>query len=185
MPGNPNDLWLDPIPNHLRERAAAALAAGDVFGFLGQTDNDDSLELVCRNAAALLTRGVYERALLDAFTGARVNHARWPQTELRFLFERANRDRLCAAGDPLPGPGPFTLYRGVAGRGAARRVRGLSWTASLDRAKFFASRFSLHDPAVFRATVTERDVLAYVNDRNEQEFIVLLPADVRTVRLRA
>jgi hypothetical protein len=39
------------------------------------------------------------------------------------------------------------------------------------------------DPAVFRVTVDERDVMAYVNDHKEQEFIVLLPAMRRPVRV--
>jgi hypothetical protein len=63
-------------------------------------------------------------------------------------------------------------------------VRGWSWTASLDVARFFAQRFArdlndrFPDPAVFRVTVTESDVLAYDNGRNEQEFLVLLPRNV-------
>jgi len=48
------------------------------------------------------------------------------------------------------------------------------------RAWWFARRFSLPSPAVFCGEFTEKDVLAYVNDRNEQEFIV----DAARVRLR-
>jgi len=59
----------------------------------------------------------------------------WPSTPMvvvnscgqDYEFFQADRARLRALGDALPGPGPFTLFRGVAGRGAKRRVRGLSW----------------------------------------------------------
>jgi hypothetical protein len=59
-------------------------------------------------------------------------------------------------------------------------VRGLSWTASLDRARFFARRYpNLHNPAVFRMTVSAEHVLAYTNARKEEEFFVMLPASMR------
>ena len=75
----------------------------------------------------------------------------------------------------MPGPGPFELFRGVAGRGRARRVRGFSWTASEKTAEWFADRageWGLHDPAVFRMEVNADNVFAYCNEREEQEFIV-------------
>src|SRR5262249_11666432 len=87
-----------------------------------------------------------------------------------------------------PGPGPFTLYRGVAGRGRARRVRGISWTADPDTASWFAYRYSGHlfglsnaleSPAVFRGIFDEPDILAYINDRNEEDFIVDVPKGAR------
>lgn len=189
-------LWLNPIPACLRAPAAAALEAGDVLGFLAKADNTRSLDLVAYNLVALQARGLYEQALLHAFVATRVNNRRWPLPVLRGLFECADLARLRAAGDSLPGPGPFMLYRGVAGRGRARRVRGLSWTADLDRAWWFARWFSTHlpgqfsDPAVFRVTVDAQQVLAVVNSeerggRGEQEFIVLLPASLRPVRVES
>jgi hypothetical protein len=54
----------------------------------------------------------------------------------------------------------------------ARRVRGLSWTGSLECATWFASRaarWDLPDPAVFQALVPERDVLSYVNTQHEDK----------------
>lgn len=178
-------LWLDPIPSNLRGSALAALAAGDVVDFLVKAGNTYSLKLVYRNIEELRARGLYETALLRAFVTTRTNNHGWPISALRLLFDVADRGRLRSAGDRLPGPGPFTLYRGVAGHGRARRVRGLSWTASLERARFFAHRFDgyLAAPAVFSVTVQEHDVLAYSNDRTEQEFIVMLPPSARLVRV--
>lgn len=124
---------------------------------------------------------LYERGLLHALIASRTNNY-VPREKIPWLIEHADRAKLLAAGDPLPGSDPFLLYRGVAGRGSARRVRGLSWTSSLDRARFFARRYpQLHDPAVFRVTVSAEQVLAYTNERKEEEFLVLLPKRTRPV----
>jgi hypothetical protein len=119
--------------------------------------------------------------LLQAFTGCRVNNAYWLLIMLELVFDQADKDRLRAAGDPLPGPGPFTLYRGVAGRGSKRRVRGMSWTGSIERARWFATRWRerFGNPGVYQAIVFEADVLAYVNHRQEDEYIVRLPQTCR------
>jgi hypothetical protein len=181
-------LWLEPIQPDLRDQAVAALEDGDVLAFLNCADNTAGLYLVDRNAAQLRARELYEAALLAALTDTRTNNHEWSMRALRQLVERADRARLRACGDPLPGPGPFTLYRGVAGTGAARRVRGLSWTNDLAKARWFANRaqlVGLVDPAVVRTTVAEPDVLACTNDRKEREFIVLLPARTRVVRVPA
>lgn len=175
-------MWLEPIPVDLRDVAMADLDAGDVELFLFRANNEASLSLVYRNQAALRARGLYERALLNAFVATRTNNRRWPLDTLASLFVVADVERLRAAGDPLPGPGPFTVYRGVAGRGRARRVRGISWTLSLEKARWFANRFGYSDPAVFQVTINMESVLAYINTRGEQELIVLLPASVTTRR---
>lgn len=179
-------LWLDPIPDSLQQDAVRSLDAGDWLGFLVAAANTESIELVWKNLEQLKARGVYESALLHALTITRTNNARWSMQELTILLAAADRDRLRAAGQPLPVRGPFTLFRGVAGRGAARRVRGLSWSGSEEKARWFAERggrWGLDDPAVFRVTVEERDVFAYVDDRQEQEFLVLLPASSHPVRI--
>ena len=183
-------LWLEPIPPELRDRAVAALDEGDAIGFLIKASNEWGLNLVYMNQGVLLKRGIYESALLSAFIDTRTSNHGWPLNTLRLLFEIADRDRLRAAGDPLPGAGPFTIFRGVAGRGRARRVRGFSWTASREKAEWFAERFAKElpelsvDPAVFQVTVGVDDVLAYSNERKEQEFIVLLPDSAKPVRVR-
>jgi hypothetical protein len=145
----------------------------------------DGLLLVEMNGQRLRDSGGYERALLYALTMARVNAHGYRLDQILKLVKHADRVHLRAAGDPLPGPGPFTVYRGVAGRGAARRVRGLSWTTLAERARWFADRYGkyLHDPAVYRVTIQETSVLAYSNAREEQEFVVQLPADAKPERV--
>ena len=174
------------IPPSLRDKAVADLEAGDVEVFLSCAPSQHALYLVMRNIDFLKERGLYERGLLYAITGAPLNHRHWPLDDLRTLFLAADRDRLRAAGDPLPGRGPFTVFRGVAGNGPARRVRGLSWTASQAWAQWFAERFPdlhLKDPAVFSYVVEEDDVLAYWNRRGEEEFVIIVPPSARLRRV--
>jgi len=91
--------------------------------------------------------------------------------ELRKLFASCDAEKLRAAGQPLPGEGPFVVYRGVAGIGRRRRAKGFSWTQSLDAACWFAVRFDdFENPAVYTTTFNPEDVLYYVNDRDEQEL---------------
>ena len=165
---------------HCGDAAVAALDAGNVDGFLGKAEsNTQALDLVSQNVRRLQDRGLYEAALLQALTTTRSNNATWSEQDLPMLVSFADRDRFRAAGDPLPGAGPFTVYRGVAGRGRARRVLGLSWTFSLPLAAWFARRakllYGLPDPTVFRLTVPEAQVLAYAHQghRHEEELLVL------------
>jgi hypothetical protein len=178
-------LVLSGIPPDLHAAARKAFARGDVERFLGYASNEAGLNLVQFNQAAMQARGVYERALCSAFLSTRTNHRHWSLAELQDLFAVADRARLRACGDPLPGPGPFAIYRGVAGLGQSRRIRGLSWTGSRDRAAWFAVRFGLPCPGVYCLTVPEAAVLLYTNERKEDEFIVLLPQSARPVRLEA
>jgi len=150
---------------------------------LGELD----LALIAENARELRKLDLYERELLDAFV--RTNHADWSLSALRRPFAQADRARLRAAGDPLPGTGPFRIYRGVAGPEPERRVLGLSWTQSIEQARWFAEtnarRFDRDhgDPGVYCVMVGEGDVLAYIDRREEGEFIVSLPAVTTPERL--
>ncbi len=186
---DPDRLWLDAIAPVSRPGAVKAIEAGDVVGFLIAASPECSLTLVYRNFQYLLHRGLYEEALLKAFVATRANNHGWSVKDLKFLFYLADKERLRRAGDQLPGPGPFVIYRGVAGRGRARRVRGYSWTASKHQAWWFASRFSTFmpdrfpDPAVFCVTVEASDVLTYSNERYEEEFLVSLPPVARPKRV--
>jgi hypothetical protein len=175
---------LDGIPSALHEEVWEALQAGNVAALPLCVAYD--LGIIANNREVFTAAGIYEPAFLEAFTGAEVNHSDWPLATLDVFFRCCDRDRLRAAGDPLPGPGPFTLYRGIAGCGPRRRPRGFSWTADFERAKWFATRLELLDignPAVLQVTVDEDAVLAYVNERKEQEFVVALPPAVQPGRV--
>src|SRR5437773_4439252 len=77
----------------------------------------------------------------------------------------------------------FELYRGVAGIGARRRERGVSWTSSPDCASWFARRCGLAEPTLLRIQIDARHVLACLVGcefgRREDEFLVLLPPRMR------
>jgi len=181
------DLNLDLIAPSLRTAAVDALERSDVLGFLGKSErgNTDWLAIVDANTSSLWERGLYEESLIYAWEGTRTNHASEDPILLARLFASADKAKLRAHGGPLPGRGPFTLYRGVAGVGTRRRHRGMSWTAAFDCAAWFACRYSLPNPVVLRVKVEARSVLACLDGRGEQEFIVALPPGKRpTVHTR-
>jgi hypothetical protein len=119
------NLWLEPIPPPLRAAAQTALKAGNPEKWLTYAGNHYGLDLVFGNYRLLQYLGCYEQALLSAYSATRGNNRHWPLQSLHGLFAMADRSRLRACGDPLPGAGPFVVYRGVAGHGSARRLRGL------------------------------------------------------------
>jgi hypothetical protein len=164
-------LNLSVIDPTLKSHALQAFDKGDALGFVCAAGSGDVMALVFDNLSPLKDRGLYEAAILHAFTAPRINHRGWSTSVIEFMFSQADRDKLRAAGRPLPGEGPFTVYRGVAGTGRARRLRGFSWTSSLNLACWFATRFDLKNPTVIQAEVTAGEVLAYCEDTVESEFI--------------
>lgn len=179
------DWRLNPIPVAQRDASVRALKAGDIPAFFNTAGSEYGLPLLWFNAEHFQQLGLFEQALLYAFTATRTNKY-GPEEELDIMFHWADRKRLRDAGQPLPGTGPFTLYRGVAGIGRYRKVYGYSWTPSLESAQWFASRaracYGLCKPGVYRITATEDDVLAHINDGQQEQFIVH-PGNVRKPQL--
>lgn len=176
-PLTPPDLHL--FPEGLRQMAADELEAGDVCGFLCRASNELSVPIVRLNVVPLRDRGLLERAIVDAVVASRLNNRHY-YGMIDSLVACADRERLLAAGDPLPGPGPFQLYRGVGGRGPARRIRGYSWTSDRRVAEWFANRaqlYGLANPTVYAATIPAEHVLFYHVERQECDFLVKLPRD--------
>ncbi len=163
------------FPPALQQEALECLKQRNVIRFLCIASNKNALSVVRSNMYLLRSLDLYEDALLCAFTACSLNNHHFTLDSLRFLFDWADRERLRASVEPLPGPGPFILYRGVAGKGPARRVRGISWTGSVGVAKWFANRagsFGFHDPGVYRLEVEETSVLVYTKTRQEDEFLI-------------
>ncbi len=158
------------ITSQLHAQAIEAINARDSVGLLCSLDNTACLAFVFDNHRALLARGMFEQALVDAYSGTRTNHRRWDPDVIYFLFALADRDRLRECGPALP-EHPVTLYRGVAGYGRLRRLDGFSWTTEVDAACWFALRFSLPHPAVWTATVPPEDIYCRVDDRGEGEYL--------------
>jgi len=86
-------------------------------------------------------------------------------------------------GERLP-EGDIEIYRGVSGAPRPGCRSGLSWTLDIERARWFANRFSvLHgNPRVYSATVDSQAVLAFLTGRQERE-VVVDPHDLRRIRI--
>jgi hypothetical protein len=162
--------------------ALSAWGRRDIEAVFSYLQGDSKLCFVCDNILPLKLHELYEEALFHAYTRSRTNFASWPTFVLRTLFGLANRRRLAVAGDMWPGPGPYKVYRGVAGMGRKRRVRGWSWTLSSDKARWFATRYGLEKPMVYEAEVDEQHVLAYYDKRGEQEFLCDIPRGLKLKR---
>ena len=168
-----NELDLSLVEPFFIERAIEAFRNKDAGQMLIYFSNDYGLDFVSANIFPLKQQGIFEEALFYAYAGCRVNWSGVTKNLLDHLFFIADKDRLMKIGDPLPHDGPYKVYRGVAGIGAKRRKRGISWTASFEKAKWFATRFSdfLEKPIVYITVVEKKDVYAFHNGRKEQEFL--------------
>ncbi len=166
----------------VRKEIDEAIKERSGLRFLWTADNGGRALHLFRNAHLLKSLGMYEEALEYAYTSGRASVRDWGG-----LFSMAERERMRQRGEPIPHGGPFTLYRGVAGRGRQRAVRHFSWTGTLDCARWFAGRAAyqgslLPDPAVYEITVPESDVIFYTNGRREDEYVVW-PKNIRPRRL--
>ena len=71
-------------------------------------------------------------------------------------------------------PETFTVYRGVT---PGHNPSGLSWTTSLEKAKWFANRFG--EGYIRQGTANKSDVLAYFSGRGSEEEIVISPKSLQ------
>jgi len=182
---NPTPPNLDTVSWHSKDLALKDWNKGDIKGVLTYMPNTYYLTFVFDNLIRLLAIGKYEETLLFAYTITRTNWVHWDFNVIKWLFEIAEPDKLRAAGDPISAQDKFILYRGVNGKGLKRRVNGYSWTSSLEKAIWFAKRFLIlsENPGVYQVTVQKKDILAVINDREEQEYILRLPLPVRPKRI--
>lgn len=166
------------------QQAIKAFDRGDAVGLLCTLHNSCApLSFVSMFYGSLLERGIFEESLVFAWGIAKTNHRWISYHQMRALIGMADRDRLLASGSPLPDGEILTVYRGVAGTGRARRVRGFSWTTDLEIACWFALRFGLDNPAVFTATVTRGDVFWCDTDREAE--VVCCPTKTKRMALPA
>jgi hypothetical protein len=178
-------LDLSLIESFGKKEAEEAFIKKDVGGILVYMSNKFWLQFVIDNLGPLRQSGLYEEMLLKAYTGCSANHHHYPLDFIKCLFSIADKDKLLQSGDTLPGDGPFTIYRGVAGNGPARRKKGFSWTGNFEKAIWFAKRFKgfLDKPMVYETTVDSESVLAYVNNIKEDEFLCFITEDSELKRV--
>ena len=145
------------------------------------------LDIVLDNQGVLRDAGLLEEAFIEAWGTQKAGVPNWTPGFCRVMFARLDRAKLLSAGDPLPSGDSFTVYRGVAGVGSKRRVRGYSWSGDRGIAERFAAlraeRYGLPNPAVYSAVIQREHVLAYIHTsgRQESEFL-LLPDKLSKVR---
>jgi hypothetical protein len=172
------------IPNPLLDLAKDRWEEDDILGVLCLMSNESSMGFVADNWYVLKKHGKYEEALLHAYITIRTNYSNWSMDILKFLFAQTDIEKLRKLGDPIPDKDTFTLYRGVNGIGRQRRVNSFSWTESPTTAAWFAKRFDRPDPAVFTLTVPNESIMAFIMERNEEEYLVKLPLPTKPKRLK-
>jgi hypothetical protein len=171
----------------IRKLLVEAWAEGNIDGVLEMLGNDYTIKFIFDNIKPLKAAGLYEKGLLCAYSGVRINSHACPLCTLSQLFSLGDADKFRDAGDQIPSQGEFKLYRGVSGTGRARRVSGMSWTDDPHVAAWFAVRLidsGLEDPAVFTITVQHSHVLAYLNGKSEKEYLLRLPLPCKPKRLK-
>ena len=78
-------------------------------------------------------------------------------------------------------PDELLVYRGMSVQEAESRNYGVSWTLSEEKAEFFAFEYKALDPissslekTVVSKSIKKSDIIAYVQERDEEEVIVIL-----------
>lgn len=66
-------------------------------------------------------------------------------------------------------PDEVTIYRGVRDR---KWQKELSWTLDYEQAEWFATRFESKEQIVYEVTLPKKEIITYINDRDEQEVII-------------
>jgi hypothetical protein len=158
------------VTRQMRENLARDFDEGNAVGIVVSA-GPGALAFVVDNFPALQRRGIYEATLLDAYTNDDCNNRGFSIALLETMFGMADKAKLRDCGSELPEGEWFTIFRGVSGPRHARRVRSYSWTLDPEKAKWFATRFHLADPAVYVARVRRNEVLAYCDEREEKEVV--------------
>jgi hypothetical protein len=138
-------------------------------------NSHELFDIVVDNYSVLRRAGVLEEALIQAWSGNKYGK-NWDDNFFRLVFSNLDKSKLRQASDPLPEGEVFTIYRGVNGPEAMRRVRGYCWSLDKAVARFFSKdNFAPIDPAVYRGKIQREHILAYIHEsgRREQEVIVL------------
>lgn len=156
------------IPRSLHSLAKERWRNKDSSGLLSLAPHQNRGELLIDNLEQLISRGMYEEALYATYThGPHFDTQFW-----RFLFEKADRKKLAAFGEPIPNK-PIKVYRGISDAMHLKWIRGLSWSLNPNLAAWFATRYARRGkPAVFSLLVDPQSILMITNDRREEEVIV-------------
>jgi len=163
-------LKLSSIEPICRPAAEIAFENGNAKGFVQAGYSWGSCLTVVRdNVEALLDRGIFESVLVAGYTGGKTNHSHIKTEDIESMFfTHADPAKLRLAGEALPGPGPFQVFRGVSGES---RISGFSWTSDIAVSCSFAHS-TWGEAAVYKAEISTNEILCYIMERDEFEFIV-------------
>jgi hypothetical protein len=157
---------------------------GDFWCIFMWLESHRCLSFFVDNCKPLKDMGVFEKVFSEAYTQTNINNSNIPKDVISDLLKMADREKLMSLGDPLPeDKDTYTLYRGIAGKGSARRKYGQSWTGNLEKAKWFAKRLSLEKPMVYQAVVPKDCICFYTDVRNEDEYVCLIPDKLKLVEV--
>lgn len=180
-------LNLDLISPILHDDARKAFDDGDIVGFFGYASSDYYLDILVANVEAFKAAGLWEEAIVEAWTGSKCGGSDAMVGILCFDPD-LDRAKVLAAGDPLPDQEEFHLYRGG-------DSSGIAWTTDVKIAKFFSGsevrtcqfenpitkrieRISVYHeksgPAeIWETTVSRDEIYFYYAGRNESEFVII------------
>lgn len=92
--------------------------------------------------------------------------------KIKKMFEESNKELLMDT-DELKIfnklENELTIYRGFYSN---EYYDALSWTLDIDKAHFFATRFSNNTGSIYQANIKKEDIYAYFDCRSEKEIIV-------------
>lgn len=74
----------------------------------------------------------------------------------------------------------LTIYRGV-GSKSSETEKAYSWTLNISTAMFFATRFNDKNPVVYEGKVDISDVIDFIEDRGEEE-ILIMPENIQDIK---
>lgn len=88
------------------------------------------------------------------------------------LFDKADKKALMSEEEYEKFsslPETVEIYRGIQSKKA--KVKAMSWTLSLDKAKWFANRWGQNNKVV-KVLMPKRNILAYFKGRGEEEIVI-------------
>ena len=174
----PDDITFHPRDLKMTDYHREALDRDDVAACLFTMGSHEYMHFLVKNFHELIGKPVYTELFVNAYTGVQFNTRKIEARTLELLFSLVDRDKARAIF-PSPVDLPEKIYRGVSGHGRARRIRGYSWTGDIEKAKWFATRYPLFSPAVLEVDPSGVEIVAYSNDRKEDEYICVVPDDVQ------
>jgi hypothetical protein len=149
----------------------------DAFKAYLRVPEKERLTFIVKNLKKISSSGQLEEIMIDFYTMLHFPTISYDLGLWVGLFGWCDRNRLLAAGDPLPPElgNKFMIYRGQ----DINRKPGISWSLSKDKAEWFA--YERHknllgskagDVGVIEMEVTVGDILYYYNGREEQEVLI-------------